>query len=78
MEVLICSTYGPSLRSEIWGWDHEDAKLYVGNKPIGYTPGPRHAVAPDTILQALSEGWRLLAPPRQEAENDYIWWLTRE
>lgn len=83
-QVLIVSTEQDSLRSEIYGWTHEDPSLYVRGKHIGHT---RSAIGrrPKTVLEALADGWSLLAPPRAfdpGIENcidvaHYEWWLTK-
>jgi len=90
MKVLIVSTDRADLRSEIWGWTSEDSSKYVPNKPIGLTPGPSYDKdiwRPNTILEALAYGWKLLAPPKEYelgTEEEYPnniafeWWLTKD
>jgi hypothetical protein len=78
VQVMVCETREPRMRSEIVGWSMEDSSLYVPDKPIGFTPSLFPCVRdPETILQALAEGWRLLGPP-QKADDIFEWWLTRE
>ncbi len=80
-QTLTILTKASGLRSEAIGWNCEDSSLYVPNKAIGLTPGPRphgHWTY-DTVLQAQADGWKLLAPPRySEDEEGWDWWLTRE
>ena len=77
MKVLIVSTSTSSLRSQIQGWSVEDSNLYVPNKPIGFTPGPDYNIvenSPKTILESLSYGWKLLAPPKKDqVNNEWDW-----
>lgn len=81
-QVLVVISREPGLRSEIIGWTAEDASLYVVGKPIGYTPPPKRTLvstyAPQTIMEALYWGWKLLAPPTYiKSEAGWEWWLTR-
>ena len=97
MKVLIVETESPRLRAEIYGWGHEDASLFVEGKPIGLTPGPHSCRGlralsepdpfwnPETVLEALYRGWKLLGPPQKEEWHDedgkresWTWWLTKE
>jgi len=84
MEVLVVTTKDCDMRSEIIGWTHEDAGLFVSGKPIGMTSSPVPPSSPKTILEALFYRWKLLGPPVEEpAEytvngNYFTWWLTRE
>lgn len=93
MQVASVSTDRPTLRDEIWGWGFEDSALFVRkslpNHPykvfIGYTPSPKIPTY-GTVLEMLSDGWKLLGVPlKEEFVNDegkkietYTWWLTRE
>jgi len=90
-EVMTVSTYGDSLRCEIYGWGQEDPSLFKPGRPIGMTGGPRYCESPGCILEAMSRGWRLLGPPQpfeqvmykedtneKYQETHYEWWLVRE
>lgn len=77
MRVLIVNTSSPSLRAEIYGWGEEDSCLFVRNRPIGLTPGPKITYSPKTVLEALADGWKLLGPPQTENRTLYTWWLTK-
>ncbi len=73
-KVLTLTTEGSGLRSEVIGWGGEDPNLYVPYKPIGMTPGcelPQY----DTVLQAMADGWHLLAPPEELSEKLSRWWM---
>ncbi len=76
-KVLIVSTERPDLRSTIFGWTYEDSSLYVDGKPIGYMRSP-HSYHPETVLEALADGWKLLSAPVREDAGDYTWWLVKE
>lgn len=83
MKVLVLSTDRADLRSEVWGWNAEDADLFVFDKAIGHTPDALHLTSNiNTPLEALAEGWRLLAPPAEYSYDEnctaYVWWLTKE
>lgn len=75
-EVLIVTSRGSTLRSEIIGWTREDPSKFVPGKPIGYTPSANFRKHYDTVMEALAEGWRLLAPPTGVDEY-FVWWLVR-
>jgi len=81
MKVLVVSTSSPSMRAGIWGWDEENSDLYVRNKPIGFSPSGS-SYSPNTILEALADGWKLLGPPQVEKAAKHVefwtWWLTKE
>jgi len=80
MKVLVVSTSSPVMRAEIWGWSIEDSDLYVRGKRIGNTPSPCCHL-PNTILEALADGWKLLGPPYLDLDPeviDWTWWLTKE
>lgn len=89
-QVLTCSTRQASLRDEIIGWGGEDPTLFVVGKPIGNTPGPCNNLYeklwhPETIMEALAMGWKLLAPPTAVSYKNetrisifHEWWLVRE
>lgn len=87
MKFLIVETNGDSLRSKIMAQTIEDSELFVPEKPIGYTESP-HIRMYDTILEAVANGWALLAPPSKINQEDklpsercayisYVWWLTK-
>lgn len=76
-QVLTIITIGPNLRSMAEGWSCEDPTLFRPGEPIGRTPAPRFAYTYDTVLAALADGWRLLAPPAKDA-GMWEWWLVRE
>ena len=86
MQVLTVSTDDPNLRSEVWGWTHENAELFAPNKPIGMTPPPTPYYHPRDVMMALYDGWKLLGPPIEGKDVDgngkeityYQWWLTKE
>jgi hypothetical protein len=78
MKVLILETEQPNLRSEVLGWGEENSGLFVRNRPIGLTPGPKITYSPKTVLEALADGWKLLGPPQVENKRTlYTWWLTK-
>ena len=84
-KVLNVMTKGNTLRSKFDCWSAEDADLVQGMrcwKVLGMK-------VPDyeTILHALADGWRLLAPPVEITnfivEGEYItgyydWWLVKD
>lgn len=82
MKVLIVETGGGTLRSKIHGWGEEDSDLFVHGQPIGLTPGPKPRACPETVLEALADGWKLLGPPTAiddvVIEDAWEWWLTKE
>ena len=83
-QVLIAQSDSPSLRDEFNGWSYEDPWLFVPGKHIGATPGARFPL-PNTPLEALARGWKLLAPPSEYTETyadgdeqQWEWWFVRE
>lgn len=79
-QVLVMSTNDASLRSDAWGWSCDDAALFKPGEPIGMTPGPRFPYAYATPLEAMWDGWRLLAPPERCKDGKQIyaeWWFVR-
>jgi hypothetical protein len=79
MRVLIMESKEPTPRSKVYGWTNEDSDLYVPGQPIGMTPSPRPSFMPDTVLEALHAGYRLLGPPQHyDGEDGWEWWLTKD
>lgn len=83
-KVYVLMTTRPTLRAEVEGWGGEDSALYVPDKPIGMTPGPKFPLY-KTVLEALADGWKLLAPPvlvppepRGITVYTWDWWLVKE
>lgn len=76
-EVMIVSTNKEDLRDAIVGWTQEDPSLFIPNKHIGFIRSPPYE-HPETILEALYHGWKLLAPPSQDSDGYWSWWLVRE
>lgn len=76
-QALIVSTIGPTLRDAAFGWTCEDPSGFVPDREIGITPGARFPYTYGTVLAAMADGWRLLAPP-VGADDEYEWWLVRE
>lgn len=74
-QVLRLLTVGGDLRDEVVGWGAEDPALYVPNKPIGMTPGPRFP-SYGTVLEAMADNWHLLAPPAS-GPLGWSWMLVR-
>jgi hypothetical protein len=81
MKVLTVTTDRGDLRAEIIGWSCEDSSMYVPNERIGMTPSPLNECHVTTVLQALAEGWEMLAPPTRyedETSGEYWgWWLIK-
>lgn len=75
--VLFMTTKGDGLRSEAIAWECEDPREFQFGKPIGYTRGPKFNYTYDTVLEALANGWKLLAPP-EKGEGETYWILVRE
>lgn len=83
-KVMICTTYQPSLRSEIDGLSFEDGDTVSvawrerrgtgheykaqENVPVGLVGGSLTRKHYPTVLHALGDGWRLIGPP-QRVEN---------
>lgn len=96
-KILNCSTAGDSLREAIDGWGDEDgdkvleavtdhgAKYKTANKiPVGLIRSPHFPNYP-TVLHAIGDGWKLLAPPVKFSYNadgkeitGYSWWLVKD
>jgi hypothetical protein len=64
-KLLIIETERPTVRDKAIGWTHEDSSL-VKPGHIGMTGAPRPYYSPDCVLRAMSDGWKLLAPPVEE------------
>lgn len=52
-----------SLRADVDGWTCEDSGKLLPDKPIGFTRGPDFSYTYRTVMHALHDGWKLLAPP---------------
>lgn len=91
-KIITLETCSPSLRHEVVGWGGEAADLYVPHRPIGLTPC-LHFTAYKTVLEAMADGWKVMAPPRDVSfdrtkVNDgmvikekipyFEWWLTKD
>lgn len=92
-KVLIVNTLECNLRSKIIGWSVEDSDLFVAGKEIGFTTRP-HIQLPNTVLEALSMGWKLLSSPTKKETKlpfdagksiyesntitEYTWWLVKD
>lgn len=79
-KLLVVATATESLRHQIHSWDEEDSGLYVPG-PIGLTPTSKYPARYDTILHAMADGWKLLAPPRKlewTSGEEYEWWLVKD
>lgn len=95
--VLIVSTYSNRLRGEIFGWIYEDGDqvlntvrrlgkydrtdIPVGMISSGMISGGLSKLSYPTVLHAIGDGWKLLAPPQEYKEGGktcYEWWLVRE
>lgn len=84
-QVLICSTKDNCVRSECVGWTANDSGKVKQNVHIGLTPGFGRFYSYETVLHAMGDGWKLLAPPTSyvvETDNgpikEWEWWLVRE
>ena len=87
-EVLEVITKGAGLRSEAVGWtlasgvSAHQVMLEQGlTCHVGFIGSPRVWYAYPTVLHALGDGWKLLAPPRDCVEYGqpfYEWWLVRD
>jgi hypothetical protein len=76
-KVLMMSTCGNDLRSDVDSWSMEDSdlvrwtsRMFPGDAPIGLTPGVTGKKFPATPLHALNLGWKLLAPPAPIRKED--------
>lgn len=91
--VLIVSTYSNRLRGEIIGWTYEDGDEVLNTVrrlgrydrldiPVGMiSSGSLYKPSYPTVLHAIGDGWKLLAPPQEYKEGGktcYEWWLVRE
>lgn len=99
-KVLVLETRMSSLRSEVIGQSYEDgdevgkAFREYANKyptkeqvPVGLISGITRAGVPhyDTVLHALGDGWKLIAPPETLSHTDgyqqpmttYEWWMVK-
>ena len=106
-KVLTMSTLKESLRAEVQGWSNEDGdyvkKAYtqrlgtqheyphVNAVPVGLIGGSLQGISYPSVLHALGDGWKLLAPPRKYdyvTHNDergnpvsiemWDWWLVKD
>lgn len=78
MEILTVTTENPTLRSRIVGWTFEDTSLYRHDTARSPS-GAGHNDHPETVFEALANGWRLLGPPtRMGHDRIWDWWLTKE
>lgn len=83
-KILTVTTDGNTLRSEIVGWTCESAALWRPG-PIGATPSPRGQRSYGTPLEAMADGWTLMAPPTSWEDDRgkggrwtmFEWWFTR-
>ena len=96
-KVLNVSTPSNSIRADIYGCGYEDGDLvkeYHGrysqkyhylNFPVGLVGAPKFPLYP-TVLHAIGDGWKLLAPPQEttwtnsdgEKIPEWSWWLVKD
>lgn len=76
-KVLHMTSYTGSLRSEVHGWGGEDSALYNVEKGVSFTPSMRIPLY-SSPLAAMHDGWRLLGPPIQEADQCVVWWFVKD
>ncbi len=83
--VLNMATKTDDVRSEAVGWTCNDSSLLIPNKPIGMTPGVKFDYAYPTVMHAMHDGWKMLAPPEKfitPTDNGLIegwyWWLVKD
>lgn len=87
-KVLIMWTEGKGMfRDKAVGWSCEDGdSLYRSNidsnswkhEEIGRIPGVDLNYVYQAPLFALSDGWKLLAPPQKDSQNQWEWWFTKD
>jgi len=92
-KLLNCITHESTVRSTIQGWTFEDsdevneasaARYYQepNTIPVGFIRSglERYPCYP-TVLHAMGDGWKLLAPPTESKVDDlpiFDWWLVRD
>lgn len=72
--VLVMYTRGNMMRSAAHKWDIESG-LPTHNDCVYAQQESSLVKKYPTVLQALADGWHLLAPPNGEGHY-YSWWLT--
>ena len=86
------------LRSTVQSWGDEDGDLvlealmnrgsrynHANQMPVGMIRSPHFPLYP-TVLHALGDGWKLLAPPEKQTWKnsegveivEYSWWLVKD
>lgn len=76
-KILILSTTGPTLRSEVVGATCEDSDLVDPDREICYARSPKAQCLFRTPLHAMRDGWRLMAPPEEDSREEWEWWFEK-
>lgn len=81
-QVLLINTERAEIRNRAIGWSAEDgwqASEYARtDRAVGLMGYFRGWYAYPTVYHAIGDGWRLLAPPVQEEDGTWTWWLVRD
>lgn len=101
-KILSLGTASCSLRANVesWGWEDGDcvaiaytdhvSKYSYMNLPVGlirsWVEPPNKAPHYPTVLHAIGDGWKLLAPPQDTSWvnsdgvkiTEFSWWLVRD
>ena len=80
-KLLTLVTLSNHVRAKIDSLDAEDGELVKMNKEVGLSGCPHVPFYP-TVLHAIGDGWRLMAPPQFIAEYvkntpAWEWWLEK-
>lgn len=88
-KVLTMTTKHPFMRMESLGQTHEDGdqvtfaasehRVDRNEVEVGLVNTMNYKVPfYKTVLHAIGDGWKLMAPPIEESKEEYTWWLTRD
>lgn len=77
-QLLTALTAGKNIRAKIQGRTVEDPSLFPGWHSKQSTPNFSLRWY-ESILEAMADGWKLLAPPQWSADEEgWDWWLVRD
>lgn len=79
-KILILTTFSARLRAAVVGREAEGGEIISQNTDVGMVKEYQGEFRYLTVLHALGDGWKLLAPPAMNSAYrvEWEWWLTKD